>query len=148
MKKCITCKVIKDESEFFFRNKDKGILYGNCKECKRKREKTYYTTDRRESLAKGKKRRRVETLNFINRYKSFIGCKCGDRRYYVLDMHHLRDKLDTINNLVKQGASMDRIKKEIRKCEVMCSNCHRAYHHKQKRQSHKEADGEAVSLQN
>jgi hypothetical protein len=37
MKKCGRCLIEKDESEFFFKNKEKNILHSMCKECKNKR---------------------------------------------------------------------------------------------------------------
>ena len=44
--------------------------------------------------------------------------------YYVMDFDHLRDKAYEMNRLLAAGASK-RIREEILKCEIVCSNCHR-----------------------
>lgn len=58
-------------------------------------------------------------------------CKiCGETRFYCLDFHH-RDpaaKKDTICNLIRHGYSTQIVKKEIDKCDIICSNCHRKEH--------------------
>ena len=69
--------------------------------------------------------------NYINELKQNSKCsKCGDKRWYVLDFHHLNDsdKEYNISYLVKQGANK-KIKEELKKCVILCSNCHRELHH-------------------
>jgi hypothetical protein len=62
--------------------------------------------------------------NFINEYKLLQGCKdCGYNKHHVaLDFDHIsNDKELNVCN----AKSIDQAKKEIEKCEVVCSNCHR-----------------------
>lgn len=42
-----------------------------------------------------------------------------------LDFDHLGDKTKNIADMLKEGYSIDRIKEEIEKCELVCANCHR-----------------------
>lgn len=43
-----------------------------------------------------------------------------------MDFDHVRgEKRSAISNLVWEGASVQALKDEIAKCEVVCSNCHR-----------------------
>ena len=42
---------------------------------------------------------------------------------YVMDFDHLRDKTDAIARF--KNHSLERLKEEIAKCELVCSNCHR-----------------------
>ena len=45
--------------------------------------------------------------------------------YYIMDFDHLKDKKWNINELIDR-CSVSGLKDEIAKCEVVCSNCHRA----------------------
>ncbi len=45
--------------------------------------------------------------------------------YYVMDFDHREEKTTEINKLVKGGPSLKTLQKEIDKCDVVCSNCHR-----------------------
>lgn len=51
---------------------------------------------------------------------------CGQQYpYYVMDFDHLRDKVDSVARM-KRGVCLERIIAEAEKCEIVCSNCHRA----------------------
>ncbi|MEL0011655.1 MAG: HNH endonuclease, partial [Bacteroidota bacterium] len=55
---------------------------------------------------------------------------CGESHPAALDFHH-RDPSEKDTNLasvVGMGWSRDRIIREINKCDVICSNCHRKLH--------------------
>ena len=56
------------------------------------------------------------------------GCKvCGEKEICTLDYHHLSDKEENVAKLLR-GGSLKRVKEEIKKCVVLCSNCHRKLH--------------------
>lgn len=64
--------------------------------------------------------------DFINECKT--SCQvCGESEKICLDFHHLRDKDMPVSQLAAYG-SMKRVKEEIDKCIVLCSNCHRKVH--------------------
>jgi len=66
---------------------------------------------------------------FLDLKKTFSCGKCGENRYYVLDLHH-RDPSKKDRNLGAVGGwSKERILKEISKCDVLCANCHREFHY-------------------
>lgn len=52
---------------------------------------------------------------------------------YVMDFDHLPqfDKVDSVIHLALRGATK-KLEEEIKKCEVVCSNCHRERTHKRK----------------
>ena len=51
---------------------------------------------------------------------------CGETDLVCLDFDHVRGrKIDGISVMVAAGCSEETILKEIEKCEVRCSNCHR-----------------------
>jgi hypothetical protein len=64
----------------------------------------------------------------VNRVKGLSGCADCGRHYHpaVLDFHHLEpeDKQASVGDMIR-NAGMERLKAEIRKCVLLCANCHR-----------------------
>lgn len=63
--------------------------------------------------------------------------KCSECGYAkciaALDFHHTDSttKDSTVKDMMG-SASWDRIKKELKKCVILCSNCHREHHWEEK----------------
>lgn len=132
MKVCNTCKTEKDESEFFLRDKKTGRLRCMCRDCKRVADRNFYekSEQRREKMRVTASYASQKVREFLRRYKRLLKCsRCGDSRDYVLDFHHIRDKIYTISQLASKGVSLKTAKDEIRKCIPLCANCHRELHH-------------------
>ncbi|KKS42830.1 MAG: hypothetical protein UV37_C0016G0005 [Candidatus Collierbacteria bacterium GW2011_GWA1_42_60] len=134
MKKCSKCHVEKELSEYYFRHKGKraGEHYNHCKECLRIRGKTYYQENHERQLRLSVNRnrtRRKDQREFVSALKNLPCADCG-RKYppYVMDFDH-RDKNykhGNIGTLVSQAYfTKERLLKEIQKCDLVCSNCHR-----------------------
>ena len=74
------------------------------------------------------KRNRKKKLEYMQRYKLLVGCAfCGYKEHYAaLDFDHINpsEKSGTISQSYN-GWGMKKIKDEIRKCQVLCANCHR-----------------------
>jgi 5-methylcytosine-specific restriction endonuclease McrA len=68
-----------------------------------------------------------ESKQFVWNYLQAYPCvDCGERDPIVLEFDHVRGKKrKIISQLVNSGYGIDVIKKEIAKCEVRCSNCHK-----------------------
>jgi len=49
---------------------------------------------------------------------------CGISDPRVLEFDHLRDKKDNVSNLLNKS-NWTTIENEIKKCEIVCANCHR-----------------------
>ena len=65
----------------------------------------------------------------MRRYKTFCGCKvCDEREAVCLDLHHLDPTQKDYSPASMTGFNRETIKKEIRKCVVLCANCHRKVH--------------------
>ena len=67
---------------------------------------------------------------WVNIYKRSKGCRfCGLLEPICLDFHHIipKDKEKCVSTLVHSG-NLDKVKEEIKKCIVICSNCHRMLH--------------------
>lgn len=80
--------------------------------------------DYRESLNEKARDRSYKLKTFLADFKIKQGCKdCGYNLHHVaLDFDHITD--DKSFNLA-EAKSISAAKKEILKCEVVCSNCHR-----------------------
>ena len=134
MKKCCKCGVEKDESEFFFKNKSKNLLHTTCKVCKRELDRISYLENKNNRKIKIKEQRLINRTilkGYIKELKQNSECsKCGDKRWYVLDFHHKDDdnKFKNVSTLANQGATI-KIKEELDKCVILCSNCHRELHY-------------------
>jgi predicted transcriptional regulator len=77
-------------------------------------------------------KRRTEIRLMIAKIKEEAGCiDCKIMYpYYVLDFDHVNGlKIENIGKMV-YWHSIEDILKEIEKCEVVCSNCHRERTHK------------------
>ncbi len=78
-------------------------------------------------------RRKKEIKKWFENYKNNLKCiKCEENHPATLDFHHKDSKIKEfgINSRVHSGYSIDLIKKELEKCEVLCANCHRKLHYK------------------
>lgn len=68
----------------------------------------------------------IRNRRFIRRVKTLFGCAdCGYRTHHAaLEFDHVRgDKKYSVGGMV-YSASLTKIKEEIRKCDVVCANCH------------------------
>lgn len=130
-KTCNKCNIEKLVEEFAFRNKSKGTRQSLCRNCMSDRcSKLYKTSTTRKNKIKTRNKNVINYfIEVVRRYKERYGCKkCGNKYpHYVLDFHHLENKDAHVSELVRKG-NRNKIKKEIKKCEVLCSNCHRTEH--------------------
>lgn len=123
-KRCVACLKEKDVEDFPHK---KGTITGNLKTCRTcldelkaqikgpiKEQKTRYS---RRSYAK----------KFVDKFKSMFPCADCKKKYssICMDFDHVRGKVANISTLVNVGASMASLREEIKKCELVCSNCHR-----------------------
>lgn len=111
---CTQCKRELPLTQYYSRGN--GKLRSECKECH----------------SKYVKRKYQERKGAIGDVKGSIGCaKCGDVRSYVLDFHHKDPSIKDANiaRMTSNKNRLEDIQKEIDKCVVLCSNCHREFHH-------------------
>ncbi|MBM3209032.1 hypothetical protein FJZ40_01960 [Candidatus Shapirobacteria bacterium] len=68
---------------------------------------------------------------WIAGYKEGLSCqRCEEKTTVCLDFHHKdgQAKDFTLGRAKSWGWSINRIKREIEKCIVLCANCHRKEH--------------------
>lgn len=135
MKECNNCKKIKPLSSFGKLSKNKDGLNNKCKECKRTYDNKFHNSrsqSTKELKYEAQKLRVNNIRSFLNTYLDGKCCnQCGDSRKVVLEFHHLRDKEFNIADGIRK--SINKIKKEIEKCEILCANCHRVVTAKERR---------------
>lgn len=88
--------------------------------------------EERKKRAEYKQRTRTRTRAAALRYLAQKGCQhCGCRDPRVLEFDHLEpeEKKMTISMLISQGYSWasTQMRAEVRKCRVLCANCHRLH---------------------
>lgn len=78
-------------------------------------------------ITSNKKRYVKRNVEFINSIKLAPCADCGIKYPpFVMDFDHIKgDKYDEISHMVRKPVSLDRLKEEIKKCDIVCSNCHR-----------------------
>ena len=78
------------------------------------------------------KARRDELRNWLNEYKSTLCCTmCGEKHPACLDFHHKdsKNKDFSLGIIRGWGYGKERLINEIKKCMVICANCHRKIHY-------------------
>lgn len=120
MPTCSKCKKLKNRKFFSICNGNKNGLQNICKLCTKIYDKT-----RLEYKKVYNKNFRKRNLDYIYKYLSSKKCiDCGESNLLVLEFDHLYEKKDNIISMSNKK-SLDDIKDEIKKCEVVCANCHR-----------------------
>jgi hypothetical protein len=110
---CPRCKKDCDTSEFYNRRgKENSSVY--CRKC---------TVDQTLERTRNFKSMMVE-------YKGGCCIKCGYKKYIgALEFHHIDpSKKDFTLSHLKLSKFDDKIKNELDKCILVCSNCHREIH--------------------
>jgi hypothetical protein len=129
---CQKCNEYKLLNQFAWRNHSKGTYQPYCRACTKIRDKSRNLHARyKEQNRINRKIRKAQLRIFLRKLKLFLGCKiCGYKRCSrALELHHLYDNKDKcISHLAQSGTSISRLKKELRKCVILCSNCHREIH--------------------
>ena len=69
-------------------------------------------------------------IHKFREYKKTLKCnRCGYSDYRALEFHHPNDDKDGFEPCqIARNRSWNNVLKELDKCEVLCSNCHRIEH--------------------
>lgn len=118
-KLCIVCK------KQTVREKPKRCSY--CIDCNRAIGRKNYRENKERYFAQARKRN-CQLDDLINSQKNRPCTDCKNSYPpFVMDFDHLghEKKIFNISHMRRHKMSFDKIKAEILKCEVVCSNCHR-----------------------
>lgn len=132
MKTCTRCTRNKPLKAFA---KKRGGRQAFCRTCQKTYFAAYYQKRKKQirvAVKVHRAQRLAEALQVIAPLKAAPCVDCGFTfPSYCMDFDHLdgaRKVLD-ISNMVRLGYSMEKIMVELRKCEVVCANCHRVRTH-------------------
>ena len=83
--------------------------------------------DATKKFIEANKRTRQRNAEFVRQMKNKPCADCGIRYpYYVMDFDHVRgEKEFGFGRVTQTNIALERIIKEIAKCDVVCANCHR-----------------------
>lgn len=130
-KKCTVCSTVKPKSEFN-RNKVKSDgLQTRCRDCQKTQNNDGYVNNenRRNSIKATNALNRAYNVKLMRKYKRYCGCQiCEEKEPCALDLHHLDPSGKDANPSSLVTYSTNTMKTEIRKCIVLCANCHRKVH--------------------
>jgi hypothetical protein len=95
--------------------------------AQRKAQADWYKRNK-EAIKERRSRARSEARKWVYDYKK-AHSKCTDCQVsyepHILDFDHLANKSFGISRAIQQGMAIEKIRQEIKKCEIVCSNCHR-----------------------
>ena len=121
-----------------------------CNDCQAIYYKAYYQRNKKREIARAKKnvkKHHLRMKDLTDKIKSKPCLDCGvEHPPWIMDFDHREgtNKLGAVGNLVRH-ASETRILEEIKKCDVVCSNCHRQRTH-DRRERRRSAIGSATDL--
>lgn len=129
---CSVCEESRFLSDFAWRSKEKGTRHSGCKICHRKHRNDYYknSNDEKKRILESNNKRKKEIRKWFKAFKKSLKCnRCTENRPATLQFHHSdnNSKEKDVSKLVSLG-NKERIIEEIKKCEVLCANCHMEHH--------------------
>ena len=130
-KVCSKCKQEKPLSEFAINRTKKDGHASDCKACRKIYRDKHYLEHKeyyKDKAAKYKAKKNEE----FNSLRATLKCAiCGEDRHWCLDFHHINPE-EKEASVVKLKESPRKLKEELKKCIVLCANCHRDLHYKER----------------
>lgn len=122
---CTHCKASLPITDFRFKNISKNRRYSYCYTCRQGITKDHYE-EHKDAYLKRNARFRLRNSEIIREHKSKPCADCGIQYpYYVMDFDHRDGEVKLVNLGNARSMTRPQILKEIAKCDVVCSNCHR-----------------------
>lgn len=114
------------------KHNEEKVLIGKrykCRTCNKEYQEKWYKNNKKihcDRVSKVRKQNKEKIRNFLFDFLSKNACnKCGEKDILVLEFDHLSNKSFNISEAISNSYSINRLKKEIEKCQVLCANCHR-----------------------
>ena len=118
------------EATVFFNMASKKWKKQHVEEMRAYRRK-HYANNKEVYKARAIKRRKA-AKEWLHEIKKSLKCsRCSEDFWACLEFHHLdaETKDVTLAEMYKRGWCIERMKKELVKCVVLCANCHRKEHY-------------------
>lgn len=119
--------IVKNKQDFYIKNKNKDGLESICKECKIKKTKDpIYQANKKQKLSEN---RSVVNDYLWNIYSNSKCEHCGISDPLILDFDHIVPEEKSFTISERKDLPVDKLKKEIDKCRILCCNCHQIKSH-------------------
>jgi hypothetical protein len=126
---CYECSYEGPDKDFL--KKRHGKESGLCLECRRKWGRQHYKENRKAQINRvraNKDKYKEETQTYVRELKRQPCMDCGHKfHWYAMDFDH-REGVEKEYNIYKmtQGShTLEALKREIAKCDMVCAVCHR-----------------------
>ena len=127
MKKCPKCNEEKALIDFAKNSFREDGLQRICRACVKKQDAELFKKNKNNIVARNKKYA-DKTIKWFKEYKQTLSCEaCDESREWVLDFHH-KNPNEKDFQISGKSISWDKIKNELEKCILVCSNCHQEIH--------------------
>lgn len=128
-RRCSKCGETKPETEFYWKNRSLGRLRSDCRTCFKRVSAAHYAknTDYYVGKAKERKAMQREVLRGVIDNARDRPCSDCENTFPVVVMQfdHVRGEKDfNVSEAPYAGYSVERVRAEIAKCDVVCANCH------------------------
>src|SRR5262249_4070916 len=130
-KRCSQCRKHLPIDQYNWKNRARGIRYSYCKTCWNELNKGRYLSNKRYYIDKAQ-RYKEKFRRWLMELKESMGCSlCPERHPACLLFHHREpNHKDFEIGDAMLVRSKERIDAEIKKCMVLCANCHAKLHFK------------------
>lgn len=130
MKNCGKCKEDKDDECFASHPKKK--LQTFCRECQKEYRRTHYLNNKKKYIEKASLWNK-EFTKWWREYKSLLKCEtCEENHPACLQFHHHEDNKEECVAKFIANKQREKALEEVKKCIVLCANCHFKLHDKLK----------------
>jgi hypothetical protein len=123
----ITCKTCYIEKPLESYTPSQQRPKGRCKECQKNYSRQHYLKNKDSYFLRDDLKRK-EHKDLVAQHKD-VPCKDCGIKYppHIMDFDHLdaKEKTFTISRASQLGKTREQVIEEIKKCDVVCSNCHR-----------------------
>lgn len=126
MKQCTKCLAEKSLELFSFKSRQTGKRLAWCKSCMKVYDANHYQKNKKHRH-EIKYANREKIRRFLTQYLREHPCAvCNEDDIVVLEFDHIDPKTKKFDiGKSVSGYSIQSILEEIKKCQVLCANCHR-----------------------
>lgn len=128
MKICTKCKQELPSAEFRIMNKKTGKISSMCNSCKKEYDREYWAKNKHnkkgQKALSAKKAREKKRLLILTILKNSCCMDCKNDDWRVLEFDHKDRETKMFNIADCINKSLNEIKLELEKCEIVCANCH------------------------
>ena len=135
LRKCKDCEIEAHSEEdlnlFAKSSQSKHGRHNHCKKCRSNYNKQFYRCNSEHRSKRHKKNRlnnKEKAMEVFNNKCRHCGIGYDGTNEVIFDFHHLAPETKDICPSKLLTRKWDTIMKEIKKCIMLCSNCHRLEH--------------------